>query len=81
SVFTRNYHVAMHLAVEMDLIATLPLRAARLYENDDSMAILDPPFAIPSIELKMIWSPLLHQDASHIWLRRLITETADEINA
>lgn len=80
SVFTRNYHVAMHLAVGIDLIATLPSRAARLYENDPTMAIMDPPFAIPSIELKMIWSPLLHQDASHIWFRRLIVETADELN-
>lgn len=80
SVFTRNYHVAMHLAVGIDLIATLPSRAAKLYENDSSMAIMDPPFAIPSIELKMIWSPLLHQDASHIWFRRLIVETADELN-
>lgn len=80
SVFTRNYHVAMHLAVEIDLIATLPRRAAKLYERDSNMVILDPPFAIPSIELKMIWSPLLHQDASHIWLRRLITETAEQLS-
>lgn len=80
AVFTRNYHVAMHLAVEMNLIATLPLRAARLYERDNNMVIMDPPFPIPSIELKMIWSPLLHQDASHIWLRRLITETAEELH-
>ncbi|MGI5309211.1 LysR family transcriptional regulator [Rheinheimera sp. WS51] len=80
SVFTRNYHVAMHLSVGMDLIATLPTRAARLYENDPSMAIMDPPFVIPAIELKMIWSPLLHQDASHIWFRRLITEVAEELN-
>ena len=80
SVFTRNYHVAMHLAVETDLIATLPLRAALLYQNDATMKVLDPPFPIPSIELKMIWSPLLHQDASHIWLRRLITEVADELH-
>lgn len=79
AVFTRNYHVAMHLAVSMDLIATLPLRAARLYERDPNMVIMDPPFPIPSIELKMIWSPLLHQDASHIWLRRLIVETVEQI--
>lgn len=79
SVFTRNYHVAMHLAVETDLIATLPLRAAQLYKNDPTMEILDPPFPIPSIELKMIWSPLLHQDASHIWLRRMIVEIAEEL--
>ncbi|WP_026317941.1 LysR family transcriptional regulator [Algicola sagamiensis] len=80
-VFTRNYHVAMQLAKQQDLIATLPYRAARLYETDEQIKILDPPFAIPTMELKMIWSPLLHQDASHIWLRKLITQTAEHIAA
>ncbi|GAB4359114.1 MAG: LysR family transcriptional regulator [Gammaproteobacteria bacterium] len=75
-VFTRNYHVALHLAREQDLIATLPTRAARLYRDDPNVAILPPPFEIPPMALQMIWSPLLNKDASHTWLRRLITETA-----
>lgn len=79
-VFTRNYHVALHLAREQDLIATLPTRAASLYADDPSIAILPPPFAIPPIDLQMIWSPLLNKDASHIWLRRLISETAANLD-
>jgi DNA-binding transcriptional LysR family regulator len=76
NVFTRNYHVAMQLAYEDELIATLPTRAAKLHQHDAEYTILKPPFEIPDIELKMIWSPLLHHDASHIWFRQLVIETA-----
>ncbi|WDE04039.1 LysR family transcriptional regulator [Thalassomonas viridans] len=75
-VFTRNYHVAMQLAYEDDLIATLPSKAALLHKDDGNFTILKPPFDIPEIELKMIWSPLLHHDASHIWFRQLVIEAA-----
>ncbi len=77
-VFTRNYHVAMQLAYEDGLIATLPTKAALLHKNDPNYTILKPPFEIPDIELKMIWSPLLHHDASHIWFRQLVTEAAKD---
>ncbi len=78
-IFTRNYHVAMQLAYEADLIATLPLKAALLHQNDINFTILKPPFEIPDMELKMIWSPLLHHDASHVWLRHLIMEAANSL--
>ena len=77
-VFTRNYHVAMQLAFEGGLVATLPSRAALIHKNDANYTILKPPFDIPDIELKMIWSPLLHHDASHIWFRQLVLEAANE---
>jgi DNA-binding transcriptional LysR family regulator len=77
-VFTRNYHVAMQLAYEDGLIATLPSKAALLHKDDPNFTILKPPFDIPDIELKMIWSPLLHHDASHIWFRQLVMEAAAE---
>lgn len=74
-VFTRNYHVAMHLA-RQGLIATLPTQAATLYKDDDELVMLKPPFDIPALELTMIWSPLLQHDAGHRWFRQLITDTA-----
>ncbi|MDF2176982.1 LysR family transcriptional regulator [Aliiglaciecola sp. CAU 1673] len=78
-VFTRHYHVALQLAKEQQLIATLPSRAAKIYQDDPNMAILEPPFDIPPIALKMAWSALLQHDAGHIWLRRLIMETARDL--
>ncbi|GAC34258.1 LysR family transcriptional regulator [Paraglaciecola polaris] len=80
-VFTRHYHVALQLAKVQNLVATLPSKAAALYENDPNIVILDPPFDIPPIGLKMAWSALLHHDAGHIWLRRLITEVGDTLSA
>lgn len=79
AVFTRNYHVAIHLAKEQNLVATLPSRVAKIYKNDPELTILEPPFPIPPFELDMIWSPLLHRDASHIWLRQLIVAAAEEV--
>ena len=77
-IFTRNYHVAMQLAHDDQIIATLPKRAAMLHENDPGYAVLEPPFDIPDFELKMIWSPLLHHEASHIWFRNLVVDTANK---
>ncbi|MDN7125093.1 LysR family transcriptional regulator [Pseudidiomarina terrestris] len=75
-VFTRNYHVAMHLA-RQGLIATLPTRAALLYQDDEELTLRQPPFAIPDLDLTMIWSPLLQHDAGHRWFRQLVAETAE----
>ena len=77
-VFTRNYHVAMQLAYEDNIIATLPTKAALLHKDDNNYTILKAPFDIPDIELKMIWSPLLHHDASHIWFRQLVVTAAQQ---
>lgn len=74
-VFTRNYHVAMYLAKE-GLVATLPSKAAKLYEDSPDLVLREPPFAIPAIELKMIWSPLLQHDDGHRWFRQLLAEVA-----
>ena len=78
-VFTRHYHVALQLAKAQNLIATLPTRAANLYSQDPEVEILAPPFDIPPIALKMAWSALLHHDAGHIWLRRLIAEVGEAL--
>lgn len=78
-VFTRHYHVALQLAKTQNLIATLPSKAANLYKQDPDVEILPPPFDIPPIALKMAWSALLHHDAGHIWLRRLIAEVGEAL--
>ncbi|WP_119395199.1 LysR family transcriptional regulator [Salinibius halmophilus] len=79
-VFTRNYQVAIHLARTTNMIATLPYRAAMLVKDDPALKVVQVPFTIPQIELKMIWSELLHKDAGHQWLRGLIIQAANEIS-
>ena len=71
-VFTRHYQAAMLLAEEKDLIVTIPARAARMQKDNPRLVIKQPPFRIPTIDLKMAWSPLLHHNPAHQWMRRLI---------
>lgn len=81
TVFTRHYQAAMLLAEQNDLVVTLPSRAALLQSHNDRLAVKAPPFEIPAIQLKMVWSPLLHHDPAHRWMRRLISEVAEDIPA
>jgi|TARA_B110000977_G_C11070297_1_gene489333 DNA-binding transcriptional LysR family regulator len=79
AVFTRHYQVAILLARQPHLVATVPTRLAKTLEGDSSLVIKKLPFSIAPFELKMIWSPLLHHNPEHIWLRRLVQECADEL--
>ena len=76
TVFTRHYHAAMLLAKQQDLIVTIPGRAARLQQNNHEFILREAPFAIPPIDLKMAWSPLLQNNPAHQWMRSLIIKVA-----
>lgn len=79
SVFTRHYQAALLLGEQEDLIVTIPSIAARTMANNSKVVILDPPFEIPRMRLKMVWSPLLQRDPGHKWLRQVIKEVSSEI--
>ena len=75
-VFTRHYQAAMTLAEQNDLIVTLQTRATHLKQAHPRVVIREATFAIPPLELKMAWSPLLHNNAPHRWVRQFITGSA-----
>lgn len=79
-VFTRHYQAAMTLAEQNDLIVTLPTRAAQLKLDNPRVVLRDPPLDIPPLALKMAWSPLLQHNPANKWLRKLIADTARELN-
>lgn len=80
SIFTRHYQMPALLAMNNDLVATLPSRVARMQAQNPQLVIKEPPFEIPEFELMMAWSPLLHHNSAHRWLRKLIQEEAEKIN-
>jgi DNA-binding transcriptional LysR family regulator len=80
-VFTRHYHAALQIARTQNLVVTLPSKVAKIFENDPAVKVLPPPFDIPPFALKMAWSALLHHDAGHIWLRKLIGDVANEMTS
>lgn len=79
AIFTRHYQMPALLTENADLIATLPTRVARLQLSNPKLVIKEPPFHIPEFELKMAWSPLLHHNAAHRWMRQLILFVARKI--
>ena len=79
AVFTRHYLVALQHALQQGLIATVPSRAAALMQTNEAALILPPPFAIPPIDLTAAWSPLLHHNPGHRWLRGLIRDVAKSV--
>jgi DNA-binding transcriptional LysR family regulator len=79
-VFTRHYQAAMTLAEQNDLIVTLPTRAALLKSNNPRVVLREPPLEIPPLELKMAWSPLLQHNPANKWLRKIIVDTARELD-
>jgi DNA-binding transcriptional LysR family regulator len=81
ALFTRHYQAALLLGEQDGLIVTLPSMAARQLSNNPSVVILDPPFDIPRMRLKMVWSPLLQHDPGHRWIRQLIKTVSEEILA
>lgn len=81
TVFTRHYQAAMLLSEQNDLVLTVPSRAALLQAENPRLVVKAPPFEIPPIQLKLVWSPLLHHDPAHRWMRRLINEVAEEVIA
>jgi len=79
SLFTRHYQAALLLAEQDDLIVTIPSMSAKSIANSSKVVILDPPFEIERMRLKMVWSPLLQHDPGHKWLRQLIKSVSVEI--
>lgn len=78
-VFTRHYMLTPLLLAQSDLIATIPRRQAMLYKDNMNLVSLKVPFQIVPIEIKMIWSPLLHHSKAHQWLRRSLAEFSKTI--
>lgn len=79
TIFTRHYQMPGLLAQNNDLVATLPTRVARMQAENPSLVMREPPFFIPPFELKMAWSPLVHPNAGHQWLRRLVIYIAERL--
>lgn len=81
TVFTRHYQAAMLLAEQNDLVVTIPARTTHLQAHNPRLVVKAPPFEIPHLLLKMVWSPLLHNDPAHQWMRRLVVDVAEEVPA
>ena len=65
----------MTLAEQNDLIVTLPTRR-RTSSRSPTCGHSGSAVCHPPLELKMAWSPLLHNNAPHRWVRQFVTGIA-----
>lgn len=77
-VFTRHYQTIPSLVAQTDLVATLPSRAALLYKDHPDLLMVNTPFAIEPYEIVMVWSPILHHNSAHHWLRQQLFNLAHD---
>mgnify|MGYP001303268362 CR=1 FL=1 len=80
AIFTRHYQAALMFAEQEHLIVTVPTLATRGVRHNKFVVLKRPPFEIPSMQLKMVWSPLLQHDSGHIWMRQSIKKIAGRIS-
>jgi len=60
------------ICARTDLVATIPRRIADALGGTVAIAATAPPFTLEGFPVAQVWSPHLHADAGHRWLRRTI---------
>lgn len=68
--------VILSVVAETNLIATVPLGSAKRAAAQFQLRTLALPFAVPDLEVALIWHERTHRDAAHNWVRQAIRDTA-----
>ena len=62
-------------------LATVPRRIAGFESKNPALKLLKPPEVLGRFNYLMAWHPRMNTDAAHVWLRRVIRETAKALNS
>ena len=75
-VFTRHYQIIPSLLSQSNLVATVPSQSVNSYKTYENLCMIPAPFPIEPFEVKMIWSPIVHHNSAHQWLRHTLVKLA-----
>lgn len=67
-----NFLSLLMVLRETDLLCTVPARIGTAAGRLLGLRIYEPPFALPSLNVKMFWHERLHRDPAHRWFRTLM---------
>lgn len=65
------------LVAETDYILTVPGRVARATADRFGLRVIEPPLALDSYALSLIWHPRNDGDPAHQWLRSLFVRASE----
>jgi DNA-binding transcriptional LysR family regulator len=71
-----SFLAAPLVVARSDLVVTLPRRLAHELVSVAPLVEVEPPLAIPSIDVSQFWHARQHADARHAWLRRTVAAVA-----
>ncbi|MEX1365953.1 MAG: LysR family transcriptional regulator [Nannocystaceae bacterium] len=66
-----QFLVAPLVVAQSDLVATVPLRAAKALERQ-GLALVPPPIELPTFTVHQVWHERHHHDHGHRWLRQTV---------
>ena len=74
--YVRQHSLLPDLVAHSDMVATLPKRLAKylIANTPEPLALCAVPFPIVPIKVSMLWSPLVHHNEAHQWLRGQIAD-------
>jgi DNA-binding transcriptional LysR family regulator len=67
-----NFLSLLMVLRETDLLCTVPARVGTAAGRLLGLRTYEPPFALPSLNVKMFWHERLHRDPAHRWFRTLM---------
>ncbi|WP_037919667.1 LysR family transcriptional regulator [Streptomyces xanthophaeus] len=70
---------ALQLALDTDLVVTLPDAVTRTAREQLGLVTLPPPLPLPGIPLYLLWHQRYDNDRAHTWLRELASETVQAL--
>ncbi|MFJ3514750.1 MULTISPECIES: LysR substrate-binding domain-containing protein [unclassified Streptomyces] len=70
---------ALQLALDTDLVVTLPDAVTRTARDRLGLVSLSPPLPLPDVPLYLLWHQRYDDDRAHTWLRDLATETVQAL--
>ncbi|WP_028303423.1 LysR family transcriptional regulator [Oceanospirillum maris] len=75
SVRVPHFFAALEIIATTDMMILLPAKFVRRYVSAEKYAVLEPPFAIPEMDISMFWHARIHHDPLHKWFRQFIYDT------
>jgi DNA-binding transcriptional LysR family regulator len=73
-VVAQSFMTALALAQNSDLMLTLPLRSAAIFNLQKKFRLLELPFTLPPFRVRQYWHERFHKDPANRWLRNHIAD-------
>ncbi len=68
------------IVAESDLVATIPVRLARVASRTWPLSVWRPPLDLPVSVIRMAWHERTHHDGAGAWLREQVVETGRSVS-